>query len=549
MQRTVSRLWLAPCLFAAAPIAPSLAWQGASRAAASTVAVSTAPDTHHVCDLLGLGGADEVPFNFPGADAQTMAEYRALAPGLIEASLPAGGNPAVARIFGTDLGAPFRHGDGRTYFTFGDALYPGSEHMTTCPEGSVGCQRHARNDDVLASIGPETWSGSSECLALTIESEEDPTHFRPITWNGPASAGGVELGPGVVPGPGFSTGRFMFMLVPRGPISCTVAANDCADVGGLPGDVCIPASTGADRGACHFGECGSDPASPCALRLSGSLLMVRRQGSDFETARIGEHVASAAVVDAYRGNFSTVAFHAQVDDAGNGKVWVLGRPGFWGAPGLSMLPHMMFHPVSNGILGEPQFFAGLRDGAPVYSSDAHLAEPLYRDEALLNNHTSLAYLPELDGGTWVMLYGGHSQYVLRFNIAQFIKPVHDDLFFDRNTGILLRWAKQPWGPWSAPQVIFNPYAPGQGGYCERMYFEDPEGRTGFTCPAEQADVNARLNRSPGAGLAGEYGAAIVQPRTAAAPDAASFTFQWLLSTWNPYRVVLMQTRLGTPLLE
>jgi hypothetical protein len=138
-----------------------------------------------------------------------------------------------------------------------------------------------------------------------------------------------------------------------------------------------------------------------------------------------------------------------------------------------------------------------------------------------------------------MIYGGHAQIALRNNIALLARPVSDEIFYSRETGIYLRSAKFPWGPWSDPTVLFNPYHSGQGGYCERMYFEDPQGATGFECPAEAVAHNRDLNRAAGLGLAGEYGAGIVPG--ASAIDGDSFKLRWLLSTWNPYRVIVQES--------
>ena len=152
-------------------------------------------------------------------------------------------------------------------------------------------------------------------------------------------------------------------------------------------------------------------------------------------------------------------------------------------------------------------------------------------------------MPELDGGTWVMLYGGRAQESLRPSLEIFIRPVTDAHFYDRDAGIYLRWAKKPYGPWSEPITIFNPFTPGQGGYCESMFFDDPAGKTGFQCPEDALAHNARLDRNPGLGLAGEYGPMLLA-RFAKKVSRNKAQLHWLLSTWNPYRVVVMRTDLG-----
>jgi hypothetical protein len=123
----------------------------------------------------------------------------------------------------------------------------------------------------------------------------------------------------------------------------------------------------------------------------------------------------------------------------------------------------------------------------MFAVEAAAAVLLYAEVSALPHHTSLAYMPELDGGTWLMIYGGHAQPNVRAALSLFIRPVPDSLFYDRKAGIYLRSAKQPWGPWSEPTTIFNPYCAGQGGYCEQMHFDDPTARRGS--PALRSSSN------------------------------------------------------------
>jgi hypothetical protein len=507
----------------------------------------TLAKTGRVCDLLGLGAVGSVPFNFPGADASVLDGQRSTLPRIPEASLPAGENPTVPRVFAGDLGAPFEHGDGQLYFTFGDAYGVPSEGIAPhyCSPGAEQCGPWAVNDDVFATAASDGWTSDDDCIDLSIErAGSDPEKFRPITWNGYYNDGGAELGPGIVPGPAFSTGRFIFSLMPGPTLFCSVSRNDCAAVGGIEGDQCLPAGAG-DQGRCYFEACANDALSPCGLRLNAMTLAVREQGNNFVTPALGTHITSPDVLSAYRGHFATASFYSQVDfETAQGKVWVVGRDSFWGGPGITMSPYLMYHPVSQGRLEPPLYFAGMNGTEPSFSSDRTAARPIYGEDKLLNQHTSLGYVPELDGGTWVMLYGGHAAAVHRSLIGFFVRPVSDALFYDRNAGIYLRWAKQPWGPWSAPVTIFNPYTSGQGGYCESMYFADAQETTGFHCPFEQAAHNESLNRNAELGTAGEYGAALVPGYTSRSRDGKSVTLHWLMSTSNPYRALLMKSQLS-----
>lgn len=493
--------------------------------------------THTSCELLGLGAIETVPYNFPGADAEATARYRSLLnPGIVEQNLVAGEHSAIPAILGGDFGAPFPHSDGRMYFTFGDAWFESSARGSGCPTQNGNCRPRVENDDLLLS---STVSASSSCVALEAPTVDSSTDVLPLTWDGPANAGGQPLGT-AVPGPGFSTGRFMFVLRAADAPMCSAALPDCSAANGIVGDVCRPDSTGVHR--CYFGPCGDDPNSPCALRFNPNRLLVHVHGSDFTEPTVGVHVASEHVFSAYRGHFSAVTFSSEVDFAtASGRVWVVGRDSFWGAPGLTMSPYLMYHPVVEGRLEEPMFFAGMKGHEPVFSPTASDAVPLYEEQAILTQHTSFMFEPELEGGAWIMIYGGHAQPVQRRNIGLFLQPVVDDIFHARQAGVYVRVAKNVWGPWSPPETLFNPFERGQGGYCEQMYFEDHQEKSGFGCPEELAAHNAELNRAPGLGSAGEYGAALV-PGASELTDG-SLRLRWLLSTWNPYRVLMQESEL------
>ena len=525
--------------------APRVHAQAAGAAAGASLNRTTIAlqRTSHVCNPLGLHAMEEgPPHNFPGASEAIMDLFRPVAPGLVETSIAPGRNPLVPRVFGTDLGVAYEHSDGRLYFHFGDSAF-------TPIEGFDPAVPQSLNDDVLASTSQTKEPTATRCIDFSIPSlARDAGEFAPITFNGYAKDGGVFLGAGAVPGAGFSTGKFAFAVMPAGqPGICTISetgSNDCAQVGGIEGDVCLPLLA-PQFGFCYFGECDLlNPNSPCALRFGSSTLAVRESATNYIAPRVGVHITSPAVLDAYRGHFSVQSTASEVNwKTGNGKVWVIGRDSFWGMPGMSMSPYLLYHPVTAGKLGEPQYFAGMNGNQPIFSPQRTAAQPLYGESKLVNNQSSFGYLPDVDGGTWVMLYGGRVQSVLRPSLEVFVRPVTDAHFYDRNAGIYMRWAKKPYGPWSEPVTIFNPFTAGQGGYCEGMFFDDPEGKTGFTCPASSAAHNARLDRLPASGLAGEYGAALL-PRYTKRVGRDGVQIHWLLSTWNPYRVALMKTELS-----
>ena len=95
-------------------------------------------------------------------------------------------------------------------------------------------------------------------------------------------------------------------------------------------------------------------------------------------------------------------------------------------------------------------------------------------------------------------------------------------------GINFRTADEPWGLWSEPQVLFDPWL--DDGYCNFM----PVSRQFQQCDSIQ-DAG-RQNE-----WGGEYGP--YQFKNLATGTDSSTTIYFTLSTWNPYTVVLMKSTL------
>jgi len=94
--------------------------------------------------------------------------------------------------------------------------------------------------------------------------------------------------------------------------------------------------------------------------------------------------------------------------------------------------------------------------------------------------------------------------------------------------INMRTADHPWGPWSDPQVIFDPNR--DGAFCRFMHL----GWEIDKCDDLQDPGRAFDNGDP-------YGP--YQFEDLATGDENSTTIYFTMSTWNPYTVVLMKTTL------
>lgn len=99
-------------------------------------------------------------------------------------------------------------------------------------------------------------------------------------------------------------------------------------------------------------------------------------------------------------------------------------------------------------------------------------------------------------------------------------------------GIFMRTAANPWGPWSLPTLVFDP---NRGGYCHFM--------NGLSCPS---GTNNALDISQGLLIPGGEYAPLLLPARYMKADEDTLTVYFTMSTWNPYQVVLMRSRLTIP---
>jgi hypothetical protein len=99
---------------------------------------------------------------------------------------------------------------------------------------------------------------------------------------------------------------------------------------------------------------------------------------------------------------------------------------------------------------------------------------------------------------------------------------------DKVGRIVMRTARFPWGPWSAPQIIFDPGR--DRGFCHFIH------RSWKFKKCDSLSDPGRQNES-----GGPYGP--YQLRDYAVGNSRRTTIYFTLSTWNPYTVVMMKSTL------
>jgi uncharacterized protein (TIGR03437 family) len=102
------------------------------------------------------------------------------------------------------------------------------------------------------------------------------------------------------------------------------------------------------------------------------------------------------------------------------------------------------------------------------------------------------------------------------------------------SGIYMRFAQQPWGPWGAPQTIFN--GDRDRGHCFFIH-------RAVTATSPACDQVGNPSRDATEG--GAYGPYFLSPFTTGSTASGTSTFYYLLSTWNPYIEVIMKTTIQT----
>lgn len=220
-------------------------------------------------------------------------------------------------------------------------------------------------------------------------------------------------------------------------------------------------------------------------------------------------------------------------------VYVWGRASFWGYKPDPALHALLTDTFLLRMANWPK--AGLPTfefwaGAGTWSTDVALAVPVITQEpAPTVNQMSVTYDSVLE--RWIMLYGGRAVEGNELGGVPGGPP-------DPALGIYVRTATAPEGPWSEPITIWAPADPPTNGFCEQLYTPGNESKPG--CVVSDDIVLADPPSIKGH-YGAEYGAALLPSQTTTEPGGAR-TIRWLVSTWNPYHVIEMETTL-TPVIK
>jgi hypothetical protein len=228
-------------------------------------------------------------------------------------------------------------------------------------------------------------------------------------------------------------------------------------------------------------------------------------------------------------------------EVGTGALLAWGRPGFESDDmGGAAPPYFFHHPLpferdGERIVFEPRFLSAIEDGAPQFTSSQAEAQPLLPYDNDPPNQTAVSYVPPLE--RWAMIYGGDLPELMDPEGAY---PPHAPPVARAIHG---RLAPHPWGPWSDSAPILTEEAMAAHLICGPD--AKPAGCLAAEARATRPDCIELLNPLPRGLL---YGAGIIDALTRPVPlregEAAAANVYWNVSTWNPYAVALVKTRIS-----
>lgn len=474
--------------------------------------------------------------------------------------------PEPVRYYGTDLGWSYEHA-GKIYFLFGDT------HAT--PYGETISPTH---DDMWGTIDLADWP--------------DPTRIGPdnlpriklATIPGTHRIAGMD--PGIpmeglkTPVGGFSDGGREFALFITGKPEACRKDSDCSNgltcdtnlgyVGSRP-DTEPGLSFGCDRSwpACNAGTMfdangKADAASGFCVDRTSSLAVDSAYG---RVSAVGmKHIFGmrsatepAKYVNTSRwltNKFINVAVRKVTHD-GTDRVFFWGRPHFIGvnAKGATLGMYFAYADKLKGpdYLLKLHYFAGADEhGNTRFSANERDAVPLDLDAATpgvqskeiydVVQHMSVVWIDQLK--KWVMFYGGgmtktpNPAFGADCGALQIFTRDECKHVVLGNGALRMRTADKPWGPWTAPQDLIVGGDPDQRPVADQY----AEGGVLYHQECKGAKCATRTPVLPENDYGWFYGANIIEQWTRPAGNGVDVI--WNASTWSPYRVILLRTRIN-----
>lgn len=519
--------------------------------------------------------------------AALQLETKALAAQAGYYATPAPGQAGA--LTGTDLGWTFAHRD-KLWVLFGDSWWIDPVNLASLPDDAVGhisLTEFPDGPSVDAFVeahppprGQPAWRAAGPTMPVVMRGPG--LGFAPVLTERDGER--LPSGIGFVPMTGFSNGRddagegvfaifFSYEHVACVDGQCSDGHECDRELGTAAldrfGGPCVVGSSAAclpGPGYCQDRATSIYDPSSAIARVQSVVLRhdvgvttpadrVHFRTQPWETQRF-YNATSRTVTDFDparadgAGNDYTVARGNEQTHAG---VFVWGRPGFGGlgAEGRDAQLYLSWVPMpepnaAGRFEWQPQYFGGVADdGKPYFVTREVDARPLDLDASEPGEQPqevrdtvgqmSISWVPSLE--RWVMFYGGEGAPM--FANALFGDEV-DKVRHDPKGSLFVRFARQPWGPWTRPEPLLA-----AGDLNRDSPAVDQYGRGGILAHTNCRGAScarfdpAYLLDFPNNNNGVLYGPSIVDPWTTDREGATDL--YWFVSTWNPYQVVLMKT--------
>jgi hypothetical protein len=499
-------------------------------------------------------------------------------------------SPLLIKYYGTDLGWSYEH-RGQLHFLFGDSAATEKGELIEASSKSV-------YDDGFGTIELAKWPNPALITPQNIPLIK--LGQNPGTTEMSAINPGHALESFKTPLGGISNGRDEFgLFYASKPQACRVS-DDCSsgfvcDVGlgylGERPDTDKGLTVGCVDGtqACNADTVFDSVGEPLAAsgfctdrsssawadtevgRISGmgikNLVGIRSTADPRRYTTIREWITNkfsnvtprtvADFVPAHGSGRDRQDYRSATGTGGNQRVFLWGRPGFVGVGARGRTLGLYFAyadmPAGGDAPFDLHYYTGIdAKGVPQFSrneQDAAAADLDSRRDGVqaeepydVVDQVSVSWVEPLK--KWVMLYGG-GMITLPTPIAQKCGVLE---FFTRgeckdvvigNGAIRMRTADDPWGPWTPPQDVLvggDPdKTPPEYQYAPGGVLRHPDCVDKSCAPHTNWDgVNPRE-------YGFLYGANIIEQWTRPAGNGVDII--WNASTWDPYRVILLRTRI------
>ncbi|MGB5131915.1 MAG: hypothetical protein WBO00_04830 [Steroidobacteraceae bacterium] len=244
------------------------------------------------------------------------------------------------------------------------------------------------------------------------------------------------------------------------------------------------------------------------------------------------------------------------DAGGNRRVFLWGRPGFVGvaANGRSLALYFAYldMPAGPDYAWKPMYYAGSSDGVPQFSAREQDAVPVDLDSTVAGvqaeesidivNQMSVSWVAPLR--KWVMFYGGGlstlpTAVLPHCGVLELFTGSECKDVVVGNGAVRMRTADEPWGPWTPPQDVTTGTDPANG--AQGQYGPGGALRHG-DCKVPGCAPHSDIFVYHPDEYGFFYAANIIEQWTR--PAGHGVDIIWNASTWDPYRVVLLRTRIS-----